>query len=190
MINAECASGTFDADKLRAYMAAGVTRFSIGVQVGITLLSTTILQTPPTVPPSFRLAVLNGTNVSEPVSGSSGAMKSAGSQACGVAALQAFQQSMLEACGRSHGLDDVEAALAAVTAAKPSRSDACSRGLLTAPGIRPVMLPSIPLQPSAEVCRLLAAVSGMRKQHSCPVAHRQQCLRSRIWRVHFVAALR
>ena len=75
-----------------------------------------------------------------------------------MAALQAFQQGMLEACGRSHGLGDAEAALAAVTAAKPSRSAACCRGLPTAAlrASAPMML-SIPMQPSAGVCRPLAA---------------------------------
>ena len=34
--------------------------------------------------------------------------------------LQAFQQEMLEACGRSHSLDDVYAALTAIRAAGPA----------------------------------------------------------------------
>jgi hypothetical protein len=50
-----------------------------------------------------------------------------------VAVLQAFQEELLAACGRSHALADVEDALAAVTAAAPR-----SWSLDLISGLRPV----------------------------------------------------
>lgn len=99
-ISMEADPGTFDAARLQEYMRLGVTRFSVGVQSfnEVRVLARSVLENI-----LYWMTCLCGDTVSTHVKGTKRDMI----------------QGVLQGCGRSHTVQDVHEAIAAVNAAAP-----------------------------------------------------------------------